>query len=188
MAIKDAEAQGASQADSLHQSHAKSIQCLEEQAIEEESKSQLNLLSTCQDALQASPVELCSMLVVSYHLLLGQALTSHPFSLSQGASSSEHVSTPMAPSPPVHEHSPRPKQWYPSPDLVDVLPPSGTMSKATPEGPPSSKWQEIMLLHKALTQSHLEVFSQDSSLVRNMRKEYFKRHCPNFNTENTHDL
>ena len=39
MAIRDAEAQGASQADSLHRSHAKSIQHLEEHAIEEESKS-----------------------------------------------------------------------------------------------------------------------------------------------------
>ena len=45
-----------------------------------------------------------------------------------------------------------------------------------------------MPLHKALTQSHLEAFRQDSSLVRDMREEYFKRHCPNFNTENSHDL
>ena len=80
------------------------------------------------------------MLVASYHVLLGQALTSHPFSLSQGASSSEQVSTAMAPSPPVPEHSPRPKQWHPSPDPVDVSPPSGTTSKATQEGPPNSKW------------------------------------------------
>ena len=45
-----------------------------------------------------------------------------------------------------------------------------------------------MPLHKALTWSCLEAFSQDSSLVREMREEYFRRHCPNFNTENTHDL
>ena len=45
-----------------------------------------------------------------------------------------------------------------------------------------------MPLDKALTWSCLEAFSQDSSLVRNMREEYFKRHCPNFNTENTCDL
>ena len=113
---------------------------------------------------------------------------SYPFSFSQGVSSSEQVSAPMALSPPVPEHSPRPKQQHPSPDLVDVLPPGGTMSKATQEGPPSSKQQEIMPLHKALTQSCLEAFSQDSSLVSKMREEYFRRHCPNFNTENTHDL
>ena len=51
LAIRDAEAQGASQADSLHQSHDKSIRHLEEQAIKEESKSQLNFLSVCQAAL-----------------------------------------------------------------------------------------------------------------------------------------
>ena len=188
MAIRDMEAWGASQADSLHQSHAKSIQCLEEQAIKEESKSQLNLLSACQAALWASPVELCSVLVASYNLLLGQALMSQPFSLSQGASSSEQVSALMAPSHPASECSTRPKWQHPSPDQVDVSPPGGTTSKATPEGPSSSKWQEKMPLHKALTWSHLEVFSQDSSLVRKIREEYFKRHCPNFNTENTHDL
>ena len=113
---------------------------------------------------------------------------SHPFSLSQGTSSSEQVSAPMDPSPPVPEHSPRPRWWHPSPDLVDVSPVSGTMSKATLEEPPSSKQQEIMPLHKALTQSCLEAFSQDSSLVRKTREENFQRHSPNFNTENTCDL
>ena len=74
----------------------------------------------------------------------------HPFNLSQGASSTEQVSAPVAPSPHVPGHSPRPKWQHPSPDLVNILPPGGTMSKATPEGPPSSKWQEIPPLHKVL--------------------------------------
>ena len=188
MAVRDTEAWGASQADSLHQSHAKSIQHLEEQAIKEESKGQINLFSAFQAALWASLVEICSALVASYHVLLGQTLMSHPFSLSQGASSSEQVSAPMAPSPPVPEHSPRLKWQHPSLGPVDVLPPGGTTYKATPEGPPSSKWQEVMPLHKVLTWSHLEAFSWDSSLVRKTREEYFRRHCPNFNTENIHDL
>ena len=51
MTIREAEAQGASQAGSLQQLHAKSIQHLEEQAIEEESKGQLNFLSACQTTL-----------------------------------------------------------------------------------------------------------------------------------------
>ena len=94
----------------------------------------------------------------------------------------------MNPFPLEPECSPRPKQWHPSPDPVDVSPLSGTMSKATPEGPPSSKWQEMKSLDKALTPSHLEGFNQDSCLVREMREEYFKRHCLNISTENTHDL
>ena len=107
--IREAEAWVASQADSLQWSHAKSIQHLEEQAIKEESKGQLNFLSACQAALWASPLELHGMLIAFYHVLLGYVLMSHPFSLSQGNSSSEQVSTPMAPSPPVPECSPRPK-------------------------------------------------------------------------------
>ena len=109
MAIREAETPGASQDDSLHCSHTKSIQCLEEQAIKEESKSQLDFFLACQATIQASPVELCIVQVAFYHILMGQAPTSHPFSLSQRASSSEEVSAPILPPPPVPEHSPRPK-------------------------------------------------------------------------------
>ena len=97
MSIRDAEAHGATQDGTLQKSHAKSILHLEEQAIEEESKSQLNFLSTCQTALQASPMELCSMLVASYQVLMGQMQTSLPFNPSQGASSSEQLPTPWLP-------------------------------------------------------------------------------------------
>ena len=62
------------------------------------------------------------------------------------------------------------------------------MSKATLEGPPSSKWQEIPPLYKMLTWSCSEAFSWDTSLVRETREEYFKRHSPNFTMEGTYDL
>ena len=42
-----------------------------------------------------------------------------------------------------------------------------------------------MPLHKALTWSHQEAFGQGSSLVRKMRQQYFRSHCPNFNNENS---
>ena len=187
MAIRDAEAWGAAQAYSLQQRHAKSIQHLEEQVIQEEGKSQLDFLSACQAAIQASPVELCSALVASYHVLMGQVPTSHPFTLSQGASPTEQLSAPVAPSSPAPEHSTRPKWQHPSPDPVDDMPFGGTTSKATPEGPPSSNWQEMPPLHKVLTQSHSEAFCQDTSLVRETREEYFKRPFPNFTMENTYD-
>ena len=145
--IREAEAWGASQADSLHHTHTKSMQHLEEQAIQEKSKSQLDFLFACQTVIQARPGELWGTLVTSYHILMGQAPTSHPFNLSQRASSTEQVSAPVASSPPAPGHSPRPKQWHPSPDPVDVSPPSRTMSKATPEGLPNSKWER----HQAYT-------------------------------------
>ena len=128
------------------------------------------------------------MLVASYHVLIGQAPTSHPFNLSQGASSTEQVSAPVAPSPPVPGCSPRPKWQHPSTDPLDVSPAGGTTSKATPEGPPSSKQQKIPPLHKVLMQSHQEAFSWDTSLVREVREGYFKRHFPNFTTKNICDL
>ena len=109
-----------SQADSLHQwTHTKSIQHLEEQAIQEEGKSQLDFLFACQAAIQASPVELCGTLVASYHILMGQAPMSHPFTLSQGASSTEQVSAPVAPSSLVPEHV------HPDPSAATPLPRPG---------------------------------------------------------------
>ena len=114
VAIREVEAQRVSQAVSLQQSHHKTVQHLKEESIEEESNSQLNFLSICQAALQASPPELCSMLVTSYHILLGHAPTSHLFSIPQGAPPFPPGSTPRAhprtSSPPMLEHSPRPKQ------------------------------------------------------------------------------
>ena len=71
---------------------------------------------------------------------------------------------------------------------MDTLPLSGATFQATPEGPSTLKWQEIMPLHKTLTRSHLEAFSWDSSLVNETREAYFLLHHPNFNHENTHDF
>ena len=96
--IRDAVTRGASQADSLHRQHAKTIKHLEEQGVQEEGKSQINFLSACQAALQASPAELRGTLVASYHILMGQAPMSHPFILSQGAFPIEQPSAPVAPS------------------------------------------------------------------------------------------
>ena len=109
MSVRDAEAQGASQASSIQKSHATSVLCLEGQAIEEESRSQHNFLSVCQTALQASPAELCSVIVASYQILMGQSPTSLLLNPSQGASSSELAPAPTAPSLPALEPSPRPK-------------------------------------------------------------------------------
>ena len=56
------------------------------------------------------------------------------------------------------------------------------------EGPPSSKQQEVSPWYKVLKQSYSEVFSWETTLVREARKEYFKRHSPNFTTDGTCDL
>ena len=76
------------------------------------------------------------MLVASYHVLLGQAPTSHPFTLSQRTSPAEEQSAPAASPTPVPKQSPMPKRWHPPPDPVDSMPLGGTTSKATLEEPP----------------------------------------------------
>ena len=188
MAIREAETKGASQAESFHRQHAKTIKHLEEQVIQEEGKSQINFLSACQAALYASPAELRGALVASYHILMGQAPTSHPFTLSQGTSPAEQLSASAAPPLPAPECSPRPKRQHPSPDPGVDTPLGRTVSKAASEGPASSKWQEVPPWYKVLKQSCSEAFSQDTSLVKEARKEYFKRHSPNFTTDGTHDV
>ena len=106
-AVREAETRGASQVSSIQQSYARGIQQFEEEAIEEESKGQLNFLSTCQATLEASPLKSCGMLIASYQVLLGHTLMSHLFSIPEGASPSQQGSTPEASFPSAHT-APRP--------------------------------------------------------------------------------
>ena len=59
----------------------------------------------------------------------------------------------------------------------------GTLRRA-----PSSNWQEVPPWNKVLKQSCSEAFSWDTELVKEVRKEYFKRHSYNFTAEGTHNL
>ena len=68
------------------------------------------------------------------------------------------------------------------------MPLSGTTSKVTSEGSPSSKQQEVPPWNKVLKQSCSEAFSQDTNLVKEVRKEHFKRHSYNFIPEGTCNL
>ena len=137
MAIRDTETQRASQAKLLQRQIGKIMQDLEEQVIWEESRCQSDFLSACQAALHASPAELKGMLVASYHVLLGQAPMSHPFTLLQRTSPVEEQSAPAVPPVQVPKQSTRPKRQHPSPDLVESMPLGGTTSKTTLEGPPA---------------------------------------------------
>ena len=106
----DAKTWGASQVESLHRQHAKTIQDLEEQVILEEARCQTNFLSACQVALHASPAVLKGPLVASFYILMGQAPMSYQFTLSQGASPAEQPSSQTAPYMPAPEQYPRPKR------------------------------------------------------------------------------
>ena len=99
-AIRDAEVWRTSQAELLQREHGRIMWDLEAQVVQEESRSQADFLSTCQVTLYASPVELNSPLVVSYHVSLGQIPPSHPFILLQRAFSVEEQPTSAAPPTP----------------------------------------------------------------------------------------
>ena len=54
--------------------------------------------------------------------------------------------------------------------------------------PPSSKWWEVPPWYRALKPSCIEVFGQDSDLVKEARREFLSKHSYNFTTDSTHDL
>ena len=164
-AIREAEAWGASQASSIQQSHTKDIQHLEEEAIEEESKGQLNFLSACQAALEASPLKSCSMLLASYQVLLGHTLMSHLFSIPLSTRAHLQSFFPLCPyciwtfTQAQAMASLTRSNRYLSSQQGHV--------QSNSRGPPSLKWWEKMPLYKVLTRSHQEAFGQDTHLVRN---------------------
>ena len=90
-AIREAESQGTSQACSIQQSHAKDIQDLEAEAIEEERRDYLTFLAACSTALRNSPPEACGIMVTPFHLLLGNAPMSILLSIPLGVSPSTVV-------------------------------------------------------------------------------------------------
>ena len=142
-AISKVKAQRASHAESLQREHGNIMQDLEAQAIQEESRSQADFLSTCQVTLYNSPPELKNTLATSYHILFGQTPLSPPLAPLQRTSPTEGQLTPTAPATPAPEQSPRLKRWHPSPDPVENMPLARTTWKVTQGGPSSSKRQQV---------------------------------------------
>ena len=89
MAIREAESRDTSKASSIQQSHAKDIQCLEAEAIEEEEKDCLTFLTACRTALRASPPKAHGIMVTPFHLLLGNVPMSTLLSIPLGVSPPE---------------------------------------------------------------------------------------------------
>ena len=73
MAIMKAESRSAKQAPSIQLLHAQGMQYLEMEAIEEEGKNCLSFLTACGTALQASPPKANGVLMIPFHLLMGNA-------------------------------------------------------------------------------------------------------------------
>ena len=164
-AIREAESSGTSKACSIQQSHAKDIQHLEVEAIEEEGKDSLAFLATCSTTLWASPPKANGIIVTPFHLLLGNAPMSTLLSIPLGVSPPEQEPAPQTPpfsAPAATGPSPQSKWQHHLPDQVGPQSPSGATSKVTPEEPPHWKQKEEMPFHKALSRSHQEAFCRDS--------------------------
>ena len=71
---------------------------------------------------------------------------------------------------------------------MESMPLGRTTSKATPGGPPSSKWQETLPWNRALKPGCTEAFSQDSDLVKEAREAFFLKHSYNFINDGTWDV
>ena len=186
--ICEAKAQKISQATKLHKKHGKYMWDLEEQAVEEESKSHNDFLTACQAILYSSPPLLKSPLATLYHLLLRQTPLSHPLILPQRTSSTKGQPTATISPSPVPKQSPKSKSQHPLPDPMECMPMGGATPKATLGGPPRPKRWEIPHWLTTLKPNHAEEFSWDSNMVRKARREYFSKHSFDFTSDGTCNL
>ena len=189
-AIRKAESSCANQACSIQLMHAKGMQCLEMEAIEEEGKDHLSFLATCGTALQA-----CTTKPGGYWWspppVHGEHASDHsPEHLPQVFSTwhkstllVSHSTIPMA-----HRPLPGSKWWYPSPDWDVSLPQSEGTAGGVSEELPNLKWRDEMPLYESLMGSQWEAFAKDLDLVQKAREDYFKTNCPHFNHATLCDL
>ena len=187
-AIDEATALRSSQSVALHREHARLMQGLEEQALEEESKSHHNFLSACQAALYHTPQPLRENLATSYHVLLGWSSLLPLSALPTKAPLVEEQPPMAAPPTPMPKWSPRPKRQCPLPEPQGSMSTDGTTPKAMQGGPSSPKKSEAPTWFASLKPSHAEAFLQDSSIMKKARSCFFSKHSHNFIVDGTHDL
>ena len=108
--ICEAEVWKISQVTMLHKEHGKYMPDLEEQAIEEESKSHNDFLTACQVILYSSPPPLKSALTTLYHLLLRQAPPVPLLASPQKTSPTGEQLTTTIPPTLMPKQSPKPKR------------------------------------------------------------------------------
>ena len=172
----------------LHREHVEHMHQLEEQALSEENKSQHDFLSACQAILCHAPEPLKDNLSTSYHILLGRfplSLQSIPFAKTPRADKQPSAAILPRPEP---KQSPQPKRWHPSPDPWGSTSMDETSSKASQEGPSSSKRRETPDWVTSLKPAHADAFSHDSDSMKEARSHYFATHPPDWVHGNTNNL
>ena len=110
--IREVDSSSASKALSTKQAHAKDIQSLEAEGIEEQGKEHLTFLTVCGAALRASPPKGHGIMITPYHILLGNAPMSTLLSVPPRVSPSEWESalqTPPSTAPAANRPLPQSK-------------------------------------------------------------------------------
>ena len=172
----------------LHREHVEHTHQLEEQALCEENKSCHDFLSACQAALRYAPQQLKDNLSTSFHILLGQLpslLQSIPFAKTPQADERPSAAASPRPEP---KWSPWPKRWHPLPDPWGSMSMDETSSKASQEGPSSSKRRETPNWVTSLKPAHMDAFSHDSDSMKEARSCYFATHPYDWVHGNANDL
>ena len=172
----------------FHREHVKHMHELEEQAIREASKHCHDFLSTCQAILLHAPQPLKENLSTSYHVLLGQlpsSLQSAPFARTPQVEEQPSATVSPRPEP---KQSPWPKRQHPLLDPWGSTSMDETSSKASHEGPSSSKRRETPNWFTSLKPSCADTFSCDSDPMKEARLCYFANHPCDWIHDNTNDL
>ena len=123
-----------------------------------------------------------------YHLLLGQTPQSPQSVLPQKTSPMEEQPHMLLPLPQHLKNLPGPKDKHPLPDPMERMLMGRTAPKATLGGPPALRGKRPSPWFETLHPSHAEAFSQDSSIVKEARLEFFSRHSCNFTIDGAHDV
>ena len=174
----------ASQAESLQREHGNIIWDLEMQVIQEEVRSQVDFLSACQAALYASPLELKSALVASYHILLGQT---PPFILLQRASQWGNSLLQLLLPHQCPSSLLGPKDDMPPQILWRACPWVEPPQRWLWEGPQFQVARTPTLEQSTQAKLHRGIWP-GLWLGKEARREFFLKHSYNFITEGTCDL
>ena len=171
----------------LHREHVKHMHELEKQALREENKSHPDFLSACQAILHHALQPLKENLSTSYHVLLGRlpsSLQSAPFTRTPQAVEQPSAAASPRPEP---KWSPWPKRQHPLPDPWGSTYMDETSSKASQEGPSSSK-RETPDWFTSLKPSCADAFSHDSDPMKEARLCYFATQPCDWIHDSTDDI
>ena len=156
--------------------HARLMHELERQALDAENKSHQEFLLKHQTTLSHVPQSLKEDLHSSYQILLGQSSSSWqcipPARVPQTDGQPPAITSPKQ----EPKWSPLPKRQHSLTEAHGDMSADEDSPVASQEGPSSSKIGRMVDWFSSLSASHVDVFCQDSSLMKEARAHYFTTH------------